>query len=158
MYACVQSDTHCVCRSDQCASAGVLLCAFQLYRVLLLPFANTWMLWSLLDKLAVPIPTALLASLAALLATCYRLSMRHRALMHVPVQLVAMGLSAAGAARCCPAQRQGAVAVGCAGGTLAVQVALSALVPAVIAEMAQASAPRTFLPHVQAKRSLFQPP
>jgi hypothetical protein len=142
-------------RYDRYVGAGALLCAFQLYRALLLPFVNTWMLWSLLGKLALPISNAFWFAQAALLAACLALSIPLRALLHVPVQLFAVCFSASTASRLCPAPASWAAAGACAGGVLALQLALSVAAPALIAASVQASPVRSFVPHVQVKRSLF---
>lgn len=144
-------------RADHNLWYGYILCVFQIYRTVLLPFANTWMLWSLLLRMDVRVSApALAAQLAAALA-CLLLSVRLRALLHVPVQFLTVCCAASAAARLCAPPQPRAAMAACVGGVLSVQLAVSVAVPLLLTVTLDYSgaARRSSVPHVQAKRALF---
>lgn len=49
---------------------GLVLYIFQLYRLIILPIANTWMSWSLLQKLEVQPGWGVISGLALVVAAC----------------------------------------------------------------------------------------
>ena len=134
---------------------GLVLCIFQLYRVFLLPFANTWMLYSLIDKLQVSISSGMCMLQGFLLGSCFFLSIRMRALLHVPVQLVSVCFSASVASKVCPASGTLPMVTLCMSSVLSLQLALGVAVPMLISFSCEAGSCRSFVPHVQAKRALF---
>jgi hypothetical protein len=133
---------------------GIVLCIFQVYRVVLLPFANTWMLWSLIIKLQLTVSDGLWLTQAILLISCFFLSLRVRALLHVPVQLVTVCFSASTAARMCSTSGAAPVML-CMSSVMLMLMVFSVAVPIVITYSIKVNALRRFVPHVQAKRSLF---
>jgi hypothetical protein len=133
-----------------------VLCIFQIYRVLLLPFANTWMLWSLISRLDLKVSNLMLAGQAAAATACLLLSVRLRALLHVPVQLLTVCCAASAAARLCGPPQSRALMAACMGGVLSTQLLVSLAAPILLTVTLDSGSFRSFVPHVQAKRSLFQ--
>lgn len=142
--------------ADHYLNYGLVLCVFQVYRVFLLPFANTWMLWSLVKKLELKITLFMWVTQGLLLVGCYLCSIKLRALLNVPVQLVTVCFSASTAVRCCSHPEFGLVVLGCMCGIMWMQIALSIVAPGLIMHMLESSTCRSFVPHVQARRSAFQ--
>jgi hypothetical protein len=145
-----------VCRYDHYLNYGLVLCVFQVYRVLLLPFANTWMLWSLVNKLEFEVTTSMWMLQGLLLAGCYMFAFKMRSLLHVPVQLVTVCVAASTAVRCCTRPDSGGYGLLCMCGIMWLQIVLSIIVPGLIQHRLEATSCRSFVPHVQAKRSVFQ--
>ena len=146
-----------LCRYDQnYVPYGMVLCIFQLYRVFLLPFANTWMLYSLLEKLEVSISLSTCGIEGALVACCCAIPARMRTLLHVPIQLISVSFTASVASKLCPASGSLTVLSICMGSVLSLQLALTMVLPVLLAVSFEAGSCRSFVPHVQAKRSLFQ--
>ena len=145
-----------MCRYDHYLNYGLILCVFQVYRLLLLPFANTWMLWSLLHKLEIRLSDSVLLTQAALLISCFAFSLRLQTPLLIPVQLLAVCFSATAAARVCPATATTAAVLSCMSGVMCLQLTLSVGMPLLLTRLIEARACRSFVPHVQAKRALFQ--
>lgn len=152
------SDDRCfVCRYDHYLNYGLVLCVLQVYRVFLLPFANTWMLWSLVNKLEFEISLSMWLSQGLLLGSCYLFSFRVRSLLRVPVQLVTVSFSSSTAVRCCGGpHNSGGFALACLCGVMWLQIVLGIVIPGLIIHRLEMSSCRSFVPHVQAKRSVFQ--
>ena len=152
-------DTDCaLCRYDQSyVPYGFVLCIFQLYRAFLLPFANTWMLYSLIGKLELKVSIVMCYLQSVLLCACFVLPTRTRAALHIPVQLVSVSFSASVASRLCPASTSLTTLSVCIGSVLSAQHVMTMAVPIALAMSFQEGPCRSFVPHVQAKRSLFQP-
>jgi len=131
-----------------------LQCVFQVYRGLLLPVANTWMLWSLFHKLDVRVTPHLVLAEAALLALCYLCAycLRLRFMLVVPVQLVTVLLSATVAASTCGADGSPQRSVLCVAFVCALQLLLGLVLPLLVGHALDARRGRRFMPHVQAKR------
>lgn len=147
----------CLFRYDHYLNYGLVLCVFQVYRVFLLPFANTWMLWSLVNKLELQITLPMWLSQALLLGSCYLFSFKLRFLLRVPVQLVTVCFSSSTAVRCCGGpSSSGSYALACLCGIMWLQVVLGIIAPGLITHRLESSSCRSFVPHVQAKRSAFQ--
>jgi hypothetical protein len=148
----------CACRYDHYLNYGLVLCVFQVYRVFLLPSANTWMLWSLVKKLGFEITLSMWISQGLLLGSCYLFSFKLRSLLRVPVQLVTLCFSSSTAVRCCGGSSSsvGLNGLACTCGIMWLQIVLGIIAPVLIMHRLELSSCRSFVPHVQAKRSAFQ--
>lgn len=144
----------CACRYDHYVNHSIALCVFHVYRACLLPFANTWMLWSLVAKLGITVSNALWATQAALLVSC--IAIRSKPLLHAPLQIVTLCFAASSASRLCTSTQGGPLVVACMGGVMLFQAALGLLVPVVLACSLQRDKCRSFMPHVQPRRALLR--
>ena len=129
-----------------------------MYRLVVLPVANTWMGWSLLSKLGVrPGPvavTALAVGFVALLTA----GLRVRTLLHAPLQLASVIFSAASTPQVC-AKAFGVEPTGlrCMAAVSLLQFTVGVVLPSIMVHIVdlRTSTAKHYLPHVQAKRGLM---
>lgn len=137
---------------------GAIFQMFHVYRLVVLPVANTWMGWSLLSKLGVrpgPIAvTALAIAFVGLLAA----GLRVRALLHAPLQLASVVFSAASTPQVCD-KAFGVEPTGlrCMAAVSLMQFTVGVLLPSIMIHIVdlRVSTAKHYLPHVQAKRVLM---
>lgn len=146
----------CTRRYEHYVSYGLVLCVFQVYRTVLLPNANTWMLWSLTQKLGIEVTASMHIMQGALLCLCFIFARRVPFLLSVPVQLLTVVFSASTAVSMCGPLETDPNALVCMTAVTCMQLAVGLALPAVMLYFRDAHDNRSFMPHVQAKRWILQ--
>ncbi|KAI7838043.1 hypothetical protein COHA_008127 [Chlorella ohadii] len=121
---------------------GAVLQVFQMYRLVVLPVANTWMSWSLLNKLGIAPSTLVM-----------------RFLLHAPLQLASVLFAASSTTEVCGRFFASNTSLGCMGAVSLMQLSLGVFIPGIMCHLLdmRGSPDKPYLPHVQAKRWLLQP-
>ena len=145
-----------LCRYDHYLNYGLVPCIFQIYRAMLLPIANTWMLWSLIHKIGLELSAFVLISEGVVLSMCYVLAVKMRFMLNVPVQLVTVVFSASIAAGTCGPSHVPSRSVLCMCCITLMQLFLGVVLPMLLLCLLDMHSGRSFMPHVQAKRWVLQ--
>ncbi|KAI3431605.1 hypothetical protein D9Q98_004655 [Chlorella vulgaris] len=141
---------------------GAVLQVFQMYRLIVLPVANTWMSWSLLNKLGIaPSSTVVAATGMAVLVLIVAggVGVQTRFLLHAPLQLASVLFAASSTTEVCGRFFASNTSLGCMGAVSVMQLSLGVFVPGLMCHLLdmRGAADKPYLPHVQAKRWLLQP-
>eukprot|EP00887_Chlorella_sp_A99_P000529 scaffold17.g529.t1 len=134
-------------------AGGAVLQAFQAYRLLVLPVANTWMSWSLLNKLGITPGGAVVAAIGCVVLACLM-----RFFLHAPLQLASVLFAASSTTKVCSRFFASTTGLGCMSAVSLVQLSLGVFVPTLLGQLLDARSAGdkpAFLPHVQAKRWLL---
>lgn len=136
---------------------GAVLQVFHVYRLVVLPIANTWMSWSLLNKLGVKPGGTAVVIMGALFMCLFLAGLRMRALLHAPLQLASVLFAAASTTQLCTQAFGEPKGLRCMGAVSLLQLLLGVLLPSLAAHLVdlKASTGKHHLPHVQAKRGLL---
>lgn len=136
---------------------GAVLQVFQMYRLVVLPVANTWMSWSLLNKLGIA-PSTLVVSLTGLAVLALIVAgVQMRFLLHAPLQLASVLFAASSTTEVCGRFFASNTSLGCMGAVSLMQLSLGVLIPSIMCHLLDMrSTDKPYLPHVQAKRWLLQ--
>ncbi|DBA75798.1 hypothetical protein WJX77_002902 [Trebouxia sp. C0004] len=141
---------------DQFVSYGGLVSSmFSLYRMIVLPIANTWMSWSLLHKLQWDPTPPLLGGLGLIMTLFLFVGLKVRFFLHAPLQLATVLLAAASAHHICTAVQANTTGAACLSLISALQMLLGLLVPSFLTFMLDFRVSSSYLPHVQAKYRLI---
>lgn len=141
-----------MCRYDHYLHHSIVLCFFQVYRICLVPCANTWMLWSLFRKLNISVSNATWVAQALVLASC--MLIQKQPLLHDSLQFVTLCFSASTATRICPSSASKPMSLVCLGGVMMFQAAVGLLARLAAIDYAESTRSRDFLPHVQPRRPM----
>lgn len=129
-----------------------------MYRLVVLPVANTWMSWSLLNKLGVNPGGPLVASLGVGVGGLVVAGSKVRSLLHAPLQLASVLFAAASTTDLCTRAFGSTTGLRCMGAVSLLQLSIGVGLPSVLVHVLDArAAGKKYLPHVQAKRWLVQP-
>lgn len=136
---------------------GTVLQIFQMYRVVVLPVANTWMSWSLLNKLGIRPGTMVISALGGVVVLFLVLGVQVRSFLHAPLQLASVVFAAATTTDLCSALFGGVFGLRCMGVMSLMQLSLGVVVPSLLVHVLEMrnSGQKPYLPHVQAKRWLL---
>ncbi|KAL4438694.1 hypothetical protein ABPG77_006298 [Micractinium sp. CCAP 211/92] len=136
---------------------GAVLQVFQMYRLVVLPVANTWMSWSLLNKLGIA-PSSLVVALTGLAVLALIVAgVQMRFLLHAPLQLASVLFAASSTTEVCGRFFASNTSLGCMGAVSLMQLSLGVLIPSIMCHLLDMrSTDKPYLPHVQAKRWLLQ--
>ncbi|GMH44980.1 hypothetical protein BSKO_12937 [Bryopsis sp. KO-2023] len=168
---------------EQYIHYGFVLYVFQIYRVIVVPVANTWMSWRVLHNMNFQPELHIIVLLGVLLMLCVVLGIQVRFLLHTPVQLVSIFFAAISTPDLCgnpnPDDGQSfSHGFTCVGFISAVQLSLGFVLPALVMHLQDNSigmgwggehssgggkggdstdrdASLTSIPHTQAKRLLL---
>lgn len=136
---------------------SVVLHLFQVYRVVVLPMANTWMSWSLLNKMELNPGGGVVLLLGAVMLAFILIGVQVRFFLHAPLQLVSVLFAATSTSDICGRLLDGTSGLRCIAVISALQLSLGLLLPAALVHFLEARGGRCFLPHMQAKRWLLHP-
>ncbi|KAF6257539.1 hypothetical protein COO60DRAFT_1523258 [Scenedesmus sp. NREL 46B-D3] len=136
---------------------SIVLSVFQAYRVVVLPVANTWMSWSLLNKMSVTPSWGVVAVLGLILLACIAMGLQVRFFLHAPLQLASVLFAATSTPDICGAFFDSTSSLRCIGIISAVQLSLGLVLPSLMVYLLEGRSRRAFLPHMQAKRWLLHP-
>ncbi|KAL3144765.1 hypothetical protein ABBQ38_001880 [Trebouxia sp. C0009 RCD-2024] len=128
-----------------------------LYRLVVLPVANTWMSWSLLHKLHWDPNPPFLAALTLLMTLFLALGLKVRFFLHAPLQLVTVLLAAASAQHVCSAVQATTGGAACLSLISAQQLFLGLLIPSVLMFVLDYRVGSGYMPHIQAKHWAHMP-
>lgn len=137
------------------SQGGLVSSLFSLYRMIVLPIANTWMSWSLLHKLQWDPTPPLLGGLGLLMTLFLFVGLKVRFFLHAPLQLATVLLAAASAHHICTAVQANTTGAACLSLVSALQMLLGLLVPSFLTFMLDFRVSSSYLPHVQAKYRLI---
>jgi hypothetical protein len=129
----------------------------QVYRVVVLPVANTWMSWSLLNKMDVTPSYGVIVLLGVLLMTFIILGVQVRFFLHAPLQLASVLFAATSTPDICGMFFESTSSLRCIGIVSALQLTLGLVLPSVMVYFLESRSGRCFMPHMQAKRWLLHP-
>jgi hypothetical protein len=136
---------------------SVVLHVFQVYRVVVLPVANTWMSWSLLNKMDVTPSYGVIALLGVLLMTFVVLGVQVRFFLHAPLQLASVLFAATSTPDICGLFFESTSSLRCIGIVSALQLTLGLVLPSAMVYFLESRSGRCFMPHMQAKLWLPHP-
>lgn len=136
---------------------SIVLSVLQAYRVVVLPVANTWMSWSLLNKMSVTPSWGVVAVLGLILLACIVMGLQVRFFLHAPLQLASVLFAATSTPDICGAFFDSTSSLRCIGIISAVQLSLGLVLPSLMVYLLEGRSGRVFLPHMQAKRWLLHP-
>jgi hypothetical protein len=136
---------------------SIVLHIFQIYRVVVLPVANTWMSWSLLNKMDVTPSYGVIILLGVLLMTFIILGVQVRFFLHAPLQLASVLFAATSTPDICGMFFESTSSLRCIGIVSALQLTLGLVLPSVMVYFLESRSGRCFMPHMQAKRWLLHP-
>ena len=138
---------------------GAVLQVFQMYRLVVLPVANTWMSWSLLSKLGIAPAGREVAAIGGVVLLFMLLGLHVRFFLHAPLQLASVLFAASATTDVCTRIFASTSGLGCMSVVSALQLSLGVVVPSVLVhvlEMRVSPGDKPQLPHVQAKRWMLQ--
>jgi hypothetical protein len=136
-----------------------VLQVFQMYRLVVLPVANTWMSWSLLNKLGIAPSTLVVACIGLAVVALIIAGVQMRFLLHAPLQLASVLFAASSTTEVCGRFFASNTSLGCMGAVSLMQLSLGVFIPGIMCHLLdmRGSPDKPYLPHVQAKRWLLQP-
>lgn len=148
-----------LCFEQYVSYGGMVLTVFQAYRAVVLPVANTWMTWSLLDKVDLVSPGYPLTALLGLAtAACLIVGLQVRFFLHAPLQLASVLFAATSTREVCGPSVQPASSPRCMLLISALQLFLGFGLPGAIVWALEGRGGRVYMPHMQCKRVLMRPP
>eukprot|EP00878_Enallax_costatus_P017333 GHUV01018204.1.p1 GENE.GHUV01018204.1~~GHUV01018204.1.p1 ORF type:complete len:568 (+),score=175.64 GHUV01018204.1:651-2354(+) len=134
---------------------NLILNIFNAYRAVVLPIANTWMSWSVLNKMSVAPSWPIVALLGVLLVACIIMGLQVRFFLHAPLQLASVLFAATTTPDICGALLDNTSSVRCIGIVSGLQLTLGLVLPSLLVYCLESKPNHAFLPHMQAKRWQF---
>jgi len=137
------------------AQGGIIMYACQLYRVVIVPVANTWMSWRVLNNLDFEPDLKYVLSCALMLCLCILAGSQFPFLLHAPLQMLFIIFAALSTPAVChqfdPSQTYSFL---CLGSFSALQVLLAYLIPSLVLQQQKrvdTSRSGPYIPHQQVK-------
>ncbi|GAB4823699.1 hypothetical protein N2152v2_010745 [Parachlorella kessleri] len=111
---------------------GAVLQVFQMYRLVVLPVANTWMSWSLLNKLGITPGAAVVAAIGALVVVFLVLGVQMRFFLHAPLQLASVLFAASSTTDVCSLLLSSTTGLGCMSLVSLLQLSVGVVIPSLM--------------------------
>eukprot|EP01025_Chloroclados_australasicus_P023062 TRINITY_DN23537_c0_g3_i1.p1 TRINITY_DN23537_c0_g3~~TRINITY_DN23537_c0_g3_i1.p1 ORF type:complete len:644 (-),score=74.39 TRINITY_DN23537_c0_g3_i1:180-2111(-) len=131
----------------------IVMAILQMYRALLLPMANTWMSWNLVNRMEIAPSFTLMFLLGLTLLMLMFLGVQIRFLLNAPLQLASVLFAALISGDFCPLVGiKDPESTRCLHVIMVIQMLLGLLVPSILLQFYNNYFPRSMLPHVSIRR------